>query len=328
MVFELAEVGSVDAWYNNFMIDISVIVPVHNAEKFLGRCLKSVIAALESVNGEIVLVDDHSTDNSARVMEDFQREHLKLIRVLHCNTRGASAARNFGVARAKGRYLWFIDADDYISSSAIARLLRKADKTKADLVMMGAERIYSGGQKDYLSPVSPKESNYKSRFVRYGMGPWQVLIRRKWWVEHAFSFKEGIIHEDMELMSSLILYTDKFVSINEPLYFYCQNPESVLHKEKFSPHIFDIFPALEGLYQKFVEANATEKYHDELEWFFIWNLLIDSAKDFGKFPEGKSGFARSRKMLQKYFPDWRKNKFLRQKPLKLRVLVILNYLRG
>ena len=70
---------------------------------------------------------------------------------------------------------------------------------------------------------------------------------------------------------------------------------------------------------------ALEKYHDELEWFFIWNLLIDSAADFSKFAEGKEGFKFSREMLKKYFPNWRKNRFLREKPLKLRIRVRLNY---
>ena len=109
------------------------------------------------------------------------------------------------------------------------------------------------------------------------------------------------------------------------MYIYYQNPDSVLHKKDFNPHIFDIFPALEGLYQRFVKAKAEDKYHDELEWFFIWNLLIDSAKDFGQFPEGKSGFKRSREMLKKYFPKWRNNRFLRQKPIKLQIRVRLNY---
>ncbi len=272
-----------------------------------------------------MLVEDGSTDRTLEIIEKYRKMHLKLVRVLRSNTRGAGTARNLGVAKARGEYLWFIDADDYIATNAIQKLMKKAKNSHADLVMFGAKRIARNGSTSYLSAVDAKSTNYKSRFVRYGMGPWQVLIRRKWWLDHDFRFREGIIHEDMELMSSLILYTDNFASLDEPLYYYCENPESVLHKKDFSPHIFDIFPALRGLYQKFVDAEAEKEYHDELEWFFIWNLLIDSAKDFGNFSEGKPGFARSREMLKEYFPHWRKNKFLRQKPLKLRLKVLLNY---
>ncbi len=311
--------------YNLGMLKISIIIPVYNAEKHLLRLLDSVIRALGDTPGEILAIDNDSTDNSFSILKKYRKEHPEIFSVLQCHTSGAAAVRNFGVKKARGEYIWFVDADDEIAKGAITKLLRRAEETDADLIMMGAKRIYSKDHTDYLSPVSTDDDSYKSRFVRYGMGPWQVIIRRKWWLKHKFQFKEGIIHEDMELMSALILYTDKFAHIDEPLYLYYQNPESVLHKSKFNPHVFDIFPALRGLYQRFADKKAEKKYHDELEWFFIWNLLIDSAKDFGMFPEGKVGYEKSRKMLLKYFPSWRKNRFLKQKPLKLRIRVRLNY---
>lgn len=307
------------------MLKVSVIIPVFNAEKYLERCLDSILKSFKGIPGEILAVDNNSTDDSLVILKKYAKKYPKNIAVLQCRTPGAAAARNYGAKKARGEYIWFIDADDYIAENAVKRLTKEANKTEADLVMMGAERIYSDGYKDHLSSVSPNEPNYKSRFVRYGMGPWQVLIRRKWWKEHNFTFKEGFIHEDMELMSALILYTDRYASVDQSLYYYGQNEGSVLHKRKFSPHIFDIFPVLEGLYQRFVKAGAEEKYHAELEWFFIWNLLIDAVKDFEQFPEGKPGFVETRDMLQKYFPKWRKNRFLRQKPLKLQIRVRLNY---
>ena len=305
---------------------VSIIIPVYNAAKYLERCVDSVLGAMRKVKGEIILIDNNSTDDSPKIMQKYQEECPGVIRVLHCNTPGASAVRNLGAKEARWQYIWFVDADDYVADKAIEKLIEATEESKADLVMMGARRITRNGADGvYLSAVKAEDENYKSRFVRYGMGPWQVLIRRAWWLKHNFRFVEGIIHEDMEMMSALILYTDNFASVDEPLYFYCDTPESVLHKAKFNPHIFDIFPALERLYGRFEEAGAAQQYHDELEWFFIWTLLIDSAKDFGKFPEGKSGFGRSRAMLKKYFPKWRKNRFLKQKSLKLRARVALNY---
>lgn len=305
------------------MAKISVIIPVYNAEKYLNRCIDSVIKALRKVPGEVLLIDNDSDDGSLSILKNYASKY-PFIRVLQCHTPGASAVRNMGAKEAKGEYIWFIDADDEIAESAIDKILRKATDAKADIVMVGARRIYHESE-DYLSPVSPEEPDYKSRFIRYGMGPWQVVIKRKWWEKCGFKFKEGIIHEDMEIMSSLILYTDKLASIDESLYFYYQNSDSVLHKEKYNPHIFDIFPALKGLYKRFKDKDVQTLYHDELEWFFIWNLLIDSAKDFGQFKEGRPGFKRSREMLKKYFPKWRKNRFLKEKPLKLKIRVRLNY---
>ena len=306
---------------------ISIVIPVYNAKKYLGRCLDSVLQALEGVQGEILLINNNSTDDSPKIAKSYQEKHSKMVRLLECKTPGAAAARNYGATKARGDYLWLIDADDYIDETAIVKLLEKAEQENADLVMLGAKRLARNGSTSYLSAVEAGRSDTKSRFIRYGMGPWQVLIRRQWWQEHRFTFREGIIHEDMELMSALILYTDQFASVDEPLYFYCDNPESVLHKSKFNPHIFDIFPALEGLYKRFEEAGVERRYYAELEWFFIWNLLIDSTKDFEKFPEGKPGFKQSRQTLTHYFPDWRKNRFLKEKPLKLRLKIKMNYYR-
>lgn len=303
-------------------LDISIIIPVYNAEKYLMRCLDSVLEALGKTPGEILIIDNGSSDNSLKIAKEVQKSHSKTVTVLQCHTPGAAAVRNFGAKRARGEYIWFVDADDTIAKNAISVLLDKARAKRADFVMIGARRIYQDGHSDYLPAVSDGD---KSRFVRYGLGPWQVLIRHKWWQEYNFQFKEGIIHEDMELMSALILCTNNFSSVDAPLYNYYQTNDSVLHKNEFDAHIFDIFPALTGLYERFVYKNAEHVFHAELEWFFIWNLLIDSAKDFARFPEGRPGFERTREILKTYFPKWRRNKFLRQKPLRLQARVRINY---
>ena len=311
--------------YNKNMIQISIIIPVYNAEKYLDRCVKSVIKALEKIHGEILLVDNGSKDGSVDLIQKYRKKYPGVVRALQCLEPGAGTARNYGVTEARGNYIWFVDADDEISEDAVTKLLQAAELKKADLVMLGMKRIYQNGHSDYLSAVRPDEDNYKSRFVRYGLGPVQAMAKRSWWNQYGFKFKEGVIQEDMEMMSALILFTDKYAAVDEPIYYYYQNDDSVLHKTTWDPHTFDIFPALEGLYQRFVDAGAEKTYHDELEWFFIWNLLIDAAKDFAKFEEGKPGFERSRQMLKKYFPKWRKNRFLKQKSLKLRMRVRLNY---
>lgn len=314
---------------NKTKYDLSIIIPVFNAGQYLSECLRSIFESAKSSSAriELVLIDNGSSDNSLSIANEFAKRKTLAVKVIECQKPGASAARNCGVSEAKGEYIWFIDADDYIDKHAISLLLKEARSKKADIVMMGALRIYQDGNTNYLSAVDSTHPDYKSRFVRYGAGPWQFIIRREWWKRCDFRFREGIIHEDMEMISSLILYTDKFAHIDMPLYFYRQTPNSVLHRRVWSEHAYDIFPALKGLYARFKALGADSTYHDELEWFFIWNLLIDSAKDFAEFPEGKPGFARSREMLQKYFPNWRKNRFLKKKPLKLKIRVRLNYYR-
>lgn len=308
-------------------MELSIVVPVYNSAKWLSRCIESIQESIKNadVKTEIILIDNNSTDDSPRIMQALQKQSPELIKTATCKTQGAAAVRNYGARIVDGKYMWFIDADDTIAVDAIKKLMTVAISNNSDIVMLGMKRIYPDGHTDSLSAVCPKEDNYKSRFVRYGLGPVQLLIRREWWIKNAFHFQEGIIHEDMGLMSALILFTDRYNCVNEPLYNYYQNTGSVLHKSGWDPHCMDIFPALQSLYSIFEDKKAVSMYHDELEWFFIWNLLIDSAKDFSKSAKGKVGFEKSRRLLKKYFPHWRKNQFLRQKPLRLRLRVLLNY---
>ncbi len=306
-------------------MEISIIIPVFNAEKYLQRCLGSIIKALGKISGEIIVVDNGSSDKSIEIINKYSKQFPKLFKILKCETWGAAAARNMGVEKARGKYIWFIDADDEITPDAIKKLLNEAHKTNADFVMLGATKKFLDGHIQYLKALNPADPEFKGRFVRSGLGPWQVIIKRKWYIENNFAFKEGIIHEDMEMMPALILYTDNFAAVDEPLYYYYETPGSVLHKNKWDPHYLDIFPALGGVYGRFKKAKSLTKYHDTLEWFFIWNLLIDSANDFTKAKAGHVGFKRSREMLKQYFPNWRKNKIMKRTNLKTKIKIKLNY---
>ena len=308
-------------------IDVSVIIPVYNAEKYVERCAESVVGALKNFNGksEILITDNDSQDDSLKIIQKLAKKYPKLIRVLQCHTPGAGAVRNYAVREAKGEYFWFIDADDEVTPDSVNKLMHEARKSGADFVMLGLSKVFPDGHTDLVPAFSPQKPDFASRFIRSELGPVQVFVRREWYLKHDFRFLEGIIHEDMDMMPALMLYTDKISYIDEPLYIYYQNPDSVLHKLEWTEHYFDIFPALESLYRRFDEVGAVKKYHAELEWFFIWNLLMDSAEYYTKFPEGREGLKRSREMLKKYFPHWRKNKFLKNCNLRTRLKIILNY---
>ena len=285
-------------------MDISIIVPVYNAEIYLERCVKSIIRALNRYEGrgEILLIDNNSLDESLDIMQKFKKKYPTIIRVLSCKNPGASAVRNFGFQRSNGKYIWFIDADDEITSSSIESLMHVAKSKDADFVMMGATQFFKKGNNRYIPALDTNSADFKSRFIRYGLGPWQIIIKASWYKKNNFHFSEGIIHEDMEMMPSLILYTDKIGDIDKSFYHYYENTGSVLHKQSWDPHYLDIFPALEGLYSRFDKVDAIKKYYHELEWFFIWNLLIDSAKDFAKSEDGHIGYKRSRENVEEIFP--------------------------
>ena len=311
---------------------ISVIVPVYNTAKYVRECVESLAEGFPR-DGEILLIDNGSTDESLKVCRDLARK-FKFVKVLEFEESGAAAVRNFGLERAQGEYVWFVDSDDFVKSGAVEKLLRRFEETGADGVVLAMDRVSEDGKelnrplhtiRTDLDDRKIKKAEWMSKFVRYGLGPVQVPARREFLLKNKLFFDEGMIHEDMAIMSSYILYTDKLASIEEPLYFYRQRAGSVLHGQEWSERELDIFAALELLSRRFEKVGQFNKWKAEIEYFYIWNLLDDAAREFVKFPEGKREFAQIRHALDSRFPKWRKNKYFRDCPLAVRVRCRLAY---
>lgn len=301
-------------------MDISIVVPVYNTKKFLKECFESIAYEFPK-NGEILLVDNGSTDGSFELCKDFAEKN-KFVRVLNCPTPGAAAAKNCGLKHAKGKYVWFIDSDDYIKKGVVEEILKRFKETDVDIVTIGAMKVDEEGKEipgGLLRPVGPEISDdWLSKFIRYGLGPWQVVSKREFLTKNKLFYDEGMIHEDMAIISTYILYTQKISAFEEPVYFYRQREGSVLHGKTWNEKELDIFKALDLLLLRFEKKGAFEKYKAEIEYFYIWNLLDDAVHEFVKFPEGKKQFGRIREVLKLHFPNWRKNKYFKKCPFMVR----------
>ena len=322
---------------------ISVVVPVYNTKGYLRQCVESLLKWNNETNtegkgfpGEILLVDNGSTDGSFELAEDLAKLYPKVeIRVLKCETKGAAAARNYGLREAKGEWVWFVDSDDFVVPAAIAKLFgRISQEPDAEVVTIAMQRVSESGfeKKDVLPAVraglddrSMKLMDWAPTFVRYGLGPVQVPAKREFLLKDKLFYDEGMIHEDMAIISAYILYTEKIASLKEPIYMYRQRKGSVLHSSKWNEHELDIFKALELLSGRFEKAGRYEEFKAELEYFYIWNLLDDAARQFAKFKEGRRNFAQIRHALQSRFPKWRKNKYFLECGWKVQLRCRLAY---
>ncbi len=113
---------------------ISVIIPVYNIERYIGKCLDSIVGqTLKEI--EIIVVDDGSTDDSSRIIDRYARTDSRIV-AIHKTNGGVVSARNCGIAQATGLYILFVDGDDHLAPDACERLLRKAQATSADMVIM------------------------------------------------------------------------------------------------------------------------------------------------------------------------------------------------
>lgn len=147
------------------MKKITVIIPIYNAEKHLERCVNSVLSQTQT-DLEIILIDDGSSDNSPMICDSYASNNDN-VKVIHQKNAGVSAARNAGIEAATGKYIGFVDSDDWIESKMFEQLLSEAERTGSDVVMCDATTVYDDGriQGDTITQLSENRVLKKSDFT-------------------------------------------------------------------------------------------------------------------------------------------------------------------
>ena len=220
-------------------IKVSIIVPVYNAEKFLNRCVDSILAQSYR-NFELLLIDDGSEDNSGVICDEYATIDNR-IRVMHKDNTGVSSTRNMGLREAKGEYIVFVDSDDYIKSQMLEKMIQCAEKNNSDIVMCGYYLDKSGD-------ISEAQMNYNEVYgnaesVKYGLlylyytdyhnglfCLWNKMIKRTLCsvnnILFDISLKRG---EDAWFIFQCLKHCKRVDYIPEACYYYCQNENSIMH---------------------------------------------------------------------------------------------------
>lgn len=217
---------------DNKMPLVSVIVPVYNGEKYIQKCLDS-ISAQEYSNIEVIVVDDGSNDTSADIVADKARRDSR-IRLLQQPNQGVAIARNHGVKHAKGKYLLFVDADDYIGKSYIRELVECAEENQSELVFCGYTMVdEQNGRKTQIRP------KYYEQGVRE---EWAYIIcvicsrmyLREFWERQnlEFIYEEGARGEDMPICIYTNAMAKNICMIQSCEYYYVQHEGSAMSAEK------------------------------------------------------------------------------------------------
>ena len=216
---------------------ISVIVPVYKVEKYLNRCVQS-IAAQTYENLEIILVDDGSPDNCGQLCDGWAQKDSR-IKVIHKPNGGLSSARNAGVAVATGKYVGFVDSDDYIHPQMYEKLYAALVETGADISICGCDYVDEKTDAPDLnmrrrSPlkteVLTREQAYriiseiKDGYAFY-VTAWNKLYPRSFFDQ--LQFKEGFIHEDEFFVHHLFSRCSRIATISDRLYLYVQRSGSI-----------------------------------------------------------------------------------------------------
>lgn len=258
---------------------ISFIVPIYNVEKYLERCVDSVLHG-GSDEFEMILVDDGSNDSSGSICDRYAQEY-KNIKVIHKNNGGLSEARNAGIKVANGDYLFFLDSDDYIIDNSIIRLnkllvqnsgidilflnVRVIEKTKETIwkknnVLVG--QSYTGI--DFLK-AELSSGNFKA------MAPIGVY-RRSFILENELYFKKGILHEDEQWSPRVIAFANRVLVLNEICYIYEIRDGSITQKKDKTKNALDLMDTCVELKEYF--SQTTDKQLQRLENRYLAKLYM------------------------------------------------------
>lgn len=213
---------------------VSVIVPVYNVEKYIDRCISSILRQTYE-NIELILVDDGSPDKCGDICDEYATYDSR-IQVIHRQNGGLSAARNSGLEVATGDYVLFVDSDDYIHPNMIERLYSVASMKKAEVVICDYAMVYENGDIEM-----PQESGQiiditEDNRLEYMLGKTKIMFTVAWnklfkrTSVQKFRFPEGKIHEDEFLIYKILHSTEDICYLREVLYYYFQREDSIIGK--------------------------------------------------------------------------------------------------
>ena len=269
---------------------VSIIVPVYNAQESLRRCIDSVLGQ-EFQDFELLLMDDGSQDESGVIIDEYAKKDSRVCAV-HKKNSGVSDTRNQALNRAKGEYIQFLDADDWISSDATKLFVRKPEETNADMVISDFYRVVGKhisvkGDIDTEDVMTRQE--YGDRMMEnpadyyYGV-IWNKLFRREILEKYHLRMDRDISFcEDFIFAMDYILHCERIVALNAPTYYYVKTEGSLVAKnmnlKKIAAMKWSVMQYYDDFYQK---LHTEEEYKSrKLE---ILSFLIGFSKDDASIP--------------------------------------------
>lgn len=226
------------------MLKFSVIVPVYNVEKYLHKCVDSILSQTFK-NFECILVDDGSPDNCPRICDDYAKKDSR-IKVIHKENGGLSSARNAGLDVAQGEYICFVDSDDYIAENLLKKVGSKFEETQSDMIVFNYNCVGENAEFFWYTRFEVDEYEINSNKERFDFILEKVLRSKINWESWNRVYKKKIIDknqirfvdnrrifaEDLYFTMCYLLHAKKISVIEDKLYNYMSRPDSIMGQNK------------------------------------------------------------------------------------------------
>ena len=261
------------------MIKVSIVVPVYNVEKYLAKCLDSLInQTLKEI--EIICINDGSRDKSLSILREYSNKDSRIV-VIDKENEGQAIARNIGIERASGEYLGFVDSDDWVDLDYFEKLYNSAKKYNADIACAGykrAKKNKSSIRKSYEAELLCKNINDKVRLdnVPADNYIWNKIYKRKVWLDKKIKFDSGRYFEDIALVIKILHQFGDMIIVSDTYYNYRLNPNSTVMQKSFK-HSRDYNWAFNELYEYAEKNNININISNIIkkkEYYKVFNITL------------------------------------------------------
>ena len=289
----------------------SIIIPVYNVEKYIRRCMDSVMNQTFR-DFEVIVVDDESPDNSMQIVEEFAQKYPGMIKMIHQKNTRQGGARNHGVREAQGEYLLFVDSDDYVDLKLLETVNRRLQETPCDILAFQHMVVTEDGKEirrsEFGGLAAGKYIPQKDKQILLLSGePWGKAYLRSFYQASEFAFPEKLLYEDV--MTRVLTAKASEVNLYEDcLYYYVQSQNSSM-RQKLSDRVLDILKITDLVLDEFHKKDLYEIYAEPIECALLGSIVyvldtVNKADPKSPLQEAMVAF-----ILEK-FPQYEQNAYL------------------
>lgn len=306
------------------MIKVSIIIPVFNSEEYLERCINSLInQTLKDI--EFIFVDDGSSDSSAEIIKKYAATFPNKVIYHYQNNSGQGAARNTGLDISKGKYIGYVDSDDYVELNMFELMYDKAVKTDSDIVICGSYNVSEDEKKIQVDIVRKLDESDKTNAFLGKMAVWNKLYKKE--VISDIRFRSKVWYEDVDFTLRVLERVKKISFLDLPLYHYVVRQGSTMNNNNYKRNV-EIIDAFEVIRR----SNNFYKYKEIYEFLVIDHVYISASVRVIKASPSKderdSIIALFKSYLEEFFPDYKENSFICNLPLRRKIIYNLLNMRA